>query len=125
MISTGELQSRCLPPGGWEHWEGGEDEEKGGTAWGWRLRQSRRRSQRGKGWRGGWRPGETELLAHSAGLAAAPEHGLAQGREAEAFCDLGVVGCAGRTGQRSQIPAQEQPPGADSGNYPRNLQMTP
>lgn len=33
MISTGELRSRCLPPGGWERWEGGEDEEKGGTAW--------------------------------------------------------------------------------------------
>lgn len=83
------------------------------------------RDRRGKGWRGGWRAGEWELLAHSPGLAAAPEHGLAQGREAEAFCDLGVAACAGRTGRRSQIPAQEQPPGPASRNYPRNLQVTP
>lgn len=99
-------------------------------AWGSQLRQSRRSRRRsagpaGKGWRGGWRAGERELLALSPGLAAAPEHGLALGREAEAFCDLGVAACAGGTGRLSQIPAQEQPPGAESTNYPRNLQMTP
>lgn len=60
-----------------------------------------RRDRRGKGWRGGWRAGEPELLAHSPGLAAAPERGLARGREAEAFCDLGVAACPGRSGRRS------------------------